>query len=209
LIFFVRCRIHALDAVKGVNMFDTDQKRNRRIFPFIMGVFLLILFCPACKESSPESGQGLIQEEEVHPAAGVIEGFHLMSYYAGSISTATEFVSYGCKKLALSAVLSDEEVAILLPHAENKAAEYGIPFYVEKDLLVTPLFSPTIAQGKTVILFAYDQGVLDEYFAIKASREKAIAEGRLADVEEGLGWRFGRLLSYTDETIERLMSEEK
>jgi len=60
-----------------------------------------------------------------------------------------------------------------------------------------------------VILFAYNQDVLDEYFAIKAFREKAIAEGRLEDVEEELGRRFGHLLSYTDETIERLLNEEK
>jgi hypothetical protein len=74
---------------------------------------------------------------------------------------------------------------------------------------VTPLFSATIAKGKTVILFAYNQDVLDEYLAIKAFREKAISEGRLEEVEEKLGWRFGRLLSYTDDTIERLLNEEK
>jgi len=105
--------------------------------------------------------------------------------------------------------MSDEELAVLLPHAEQKAEEYGIPIYVEKDLLVTPLFSPTIALGKTVILFAYNQDVLDEYFAIKAFREKAVEVGRLRDVEEELAWRFGRLLSYTDDAIERLLSEEK
>ncbi len=151
----------------------------------------------------------VVSQEIEHPAAKVIEGFHLMSYYAGTISTSTEFVSYGCKKLALSATLSDEELSVLLPHAEQKAKEYGIPIYVEKNLLVTPLFSPTIAQGKTVILFAYNQDVLDEYFAIKTFRNKAVAEGRLGDVQEELGWRFGRLLSYTDETIERLLNDKK
>ena len=124
-------------------------------------------------------------------------------------STSTEFVSYGCKKLALSATLSEEELAVLLPHAKQKAEEYGIPIYVENDLLVTKLFSPTVAEGKTVILFAYNQDVLDEYYAIKAYREKAIEEGCSEDVEEELAWRFGRLLSYTDETIERLLSTEK
>ena len=176
---------------------------------FMIGAFFIILLCFACKESTTEAEQGFIQEEEVHPAGKVVEGFHLMSFYAGAISAATEFVSYGCKKLALSSTLSDEELAVLLPHAEQKAREYGIPFYVEKDLLVTKLFSPTIAVGKTVILFAYNQDVLDEYFAIKAYREKAIAEGRLEDAEEEIAWRFGRILSYTDDMIERLLSAEK
>ena len=149
------------------------------------------------------------QHKADHPAGKVIDGFHLLSYYAGTISTSAEFVSYGCKKLALSATLSEEELTVLLPHAQQKAKEYGIPIYVEKDLLVTPLFSSTIAEGKTVILFGYNQDVLDEYFAIKAFREKAVDEERLGDVEEELAWRFGRLLSYTDETIERLLGGEK
>lgn len=173
-------------------------------------IFLLVVFLTvSCGEGTPDSNQEQEQKRYDHPVAKKIEGFHLMSYYAGTISTSAEFVSYGCKKLALSATLSDEELAVLLPHAEQKAKEYGIPLYVEKDLLVTPLFSPDVAQGKTVILFAYNQDVLDEYFAIKAFREKAIEEGRLGDVKEELGWRFGRLLSYTDDTIKRLMSEEK
>jgi len=178
----------------------------------LLWVFVLFLFLHlnvSCRIVSQENKVNKGQQQPEHPAGKVIEGFHLLSYYAGTISTSTEFVSYGCKKLALSATLSDEELEVLLPHARQKAEEYGIPMYVDKDLLVTPLFSASVAVGKTVILFAYNQDVLDEYFAIKAFREKAIAEGRLGDVEEELGRRFGHLLSYTDETIERLLNEEK
>jgi hypothetical protein len=171
----------------------------------VWAVFLFI----SCGMNALESDQGKKQMQNDHPAGKVIEGFHLPSYYAGTISTSTEFVSYGCKKLALSATFSDEELSTLLDHAEQKAKEYGIPIYVEKDLIVTKLFSPTVAEGKTVILFAYNQDVLDEYFAIKEFRKKAMAEGQLAEVEEEIAWRFGRLLSYTDETITRLLNENK
>ncbi len=178
------------------------KKRINKNGIFVFLVVLSVMACSSisCRENVSESD---------HPVSELISGFHLYSYYAGTISTSTEFVSYGCKKLALSATLSDEELTVLLPHAEQKAQEYGIPIYVEKDLLVTKLFSPTIAQGKTVILFAYNQEVLDEYFAIKAFRAKASEEGRLEDVEEEIAWRFGRLLSYTDDTIKRLLSAEK
>jgi hypothetical protein len=169
----------------------------------------IVFLSVACGANAPESDQGKEQGKNDHPAGKVIQDFHLPSYYAGSISTSAEFVSYGCKKLALSATFSDEELSVLLKHAEQKAIEHGIPIYVEKDLIVTKLFSPTVAKGKTVILFAYNQDVLDEYFAIKEFREKALAEGQLAEVEEEIAWRFGRLLSYTDETIARLMSENK
>ena len=162
--------------------------------------FLAALLSVSCNVNTAKSD---------HPAGKVIDGFHLLSYYAGSISTAAEFVSYGCKKLALSSTYSDEELSALLEHAQQKAKEFGIPIYVEKDLLVTQLFSPTIAEGKTVILFAYNQDVLDEYFSLKAFREKAILEDRLKDSEEEIAWRFGRLLSYADDTIKRLLSAER
>lgn len=181
-------------------MIGKKRINKNGIFMFLIVLSVIICTCISCRNVVSESD---------HPVSEVIPGFHLYSYYAGTISTSTEFVSYGCKKLALSATLSDEELSVLLPHAEQKAQEYGIPLYVERDLLVTKLFSPTVAQGKTVILFAYNQDVLDEYFAIKAFREKASKEGRLDDVEEEIAWQFGRLLSYTDDTIKRLMSEEK
>jgi hypothetical protein len=167
----------------------------------VMIVFLLVVFLSISCSVNPT--------EDDHPTGKVIEGFHLLSYYAGTISTSAEFVSYGCKKLALSATFSDEELAALLKHAEQKATEFGIPTYVERELLVTRLFSPTVAEGKTVILFAYNKDVLDEYFALKAFRKKAIQEDRLSEVEEEIAWRFGRLLSYTDETIKRLLSEDR
>jgi hypothetical protein len=182
--------------------------KNRSLlwtFVLVLTVYLGVSCGIVSQEDEGDNGQ--LQSE--HPAGKVIEGFHLFSYYAGTISTSAEFVSYGCKKLGLSATLSDEELAVLLPHAKQKAEEFGIPIYVEKDLLVTQLFSPAIAQGKTVILFAYNQDVLDEYFAIKVFREKAIEEGRLGDVEEEIAWRFGRLLSYTDDTIKQLLMVEK
>jgi hypothetical protein len=170
---------------------------------------LTIFLYVSCNGNPPVSQQELEQMKSDHSAAKVIDGFHRLSYYAGTISTSAEFVSYGCKKLALSATLSEEELSALLPHAEQKAQEYGIPIHVEKDLLVTELFSPLIAQSKTVILFAYNQDVLDEYFSLKGLRENAIKEDRLEATEEEIAWRFGRLLSYTDETIERLLGEEK
>jgi hypothetical protein len=186
---------------------NEHQKNGPLLRIVILG--LVIALSISCGRSVPESKEEKGQGEYDHPVSQMIEGFHLLSYYAGSISTAAEFVGYGCKKLGLSATLSDEELAVLLPHAKQKADEHGIPIHVEKDLLVTELFSPTIAIGKTVILFAYNQEVLDEYFAIKAFRQKAIEEGRLEDVEEEIAWRFGRLLSYTDDTIKRLLSSEK
>lgn len=35
--------------------------------------------------------------------------------------------------------------------------------------------------------------------------EKAIAAGNYADCRENIAWRYGKLLSYTDEGIQRLL----
>lgn len=164
-----------------------------------------VLFC--CVFSFFSCSQDPSQEG--HPLSQVVENFHLYSFYAGTMSTAAEFVSYGCKQLALSPTMSEAQVSDLIKVAETEAKKYGIPIFIEKDLLVTKLFSPTIAKGKTVILFAYKQDVLDKYHTLKEMRKKAENEGRLAEVEDEIAWQFGRLLSYTDETIQRLLSEDK
>ncbi len=144
---------------------------------------------------------------QIHPAAESIDGFNLTSYYAGSISTVAEFVGSGCKKLGLSAVYDDKMLEKVLPYAKDQAEEYGTPYYVEDDLLVTKLFPADIAKGFTVILFAYEQAVLDEYFALKQKRKDSIANENLADVEFEIAWAFGRLLSYTDKKIEALLAQ--
>jgi hypothetical protein len=49
--------------------------------------------------------------------------------------------------------------------------------------------------------------VLDEYLALKAFKAKAEKEGKLAGVEEEIARKFGKLLSYTDETIDKMLAK--
>jgi len=183
------------------------KKRSGKLSVWAVPLWLIAFFLVSCGETETKNEKKAAQPSTDHPASKLIQGFHLPSYHAGSISTSAEFVSYGCKKLALSAPFTDEEMDVLLKHAQQKAEEYAIPIYMEKELLVTRLFSPTIAEGKTVILFAYNQDILDEYMALKEFKRKAVEDGKLEEVEEEIAWRFGRLLSYMDETIDRLLRE--
>jgi hypothetical protein len=176
-------------------------KKDPKIF--LLSVFLIfIAYCGSSENAAPPQ-----KSEFDHPMSQMIEGFHLYSYYAGTMAAASEFVSYGVKKLALSPTFNEEQLKALLPVAEKEAGKYGIPIYVENDLLVTQLFRADIATGKTVIMFAYKQEVLDEYHKLKEIRKEALEKGTLDEVEEDLSWKFGRLLSYTDETITRLIAE--
>lgn len=161
--------------------------------------------------------EGIRQEEEKvneekreeHRLSGVIEGFHLYSYYAGTVFAAAEFVASDCKQLALSSPYSEKDLETMLGLVRMAADEYGLPIYVEKDFLTTPLFSHALTEGKAVILIARNQGVIDAYLALKEQKRKAMEQGELAEIEEELAWSFGRLLSYSDDVIRRLLQEKK
>jgi len=149
------------------------------------------------------------QSSQNHKMSGVIDGFHLYSYYAGSAFTASEFVSAGCKKIAISPTYTEEELNILLEPSKMAAAEYNIPYYVEKDFLITKLFSPTLTDGKIVILFVQSQTILEEYLALKTKKKEAMENGNLHEIEDEIAWKFGKLLSYSDEKIKELIAQEK
>jgi hypothetical protein len=140
-----------------------------------------------------------------HPLNKIIPGFSLQSYYAGITMAFAEVVGAGCKKLALSSPYSHEMAEKMLPASRLAADEYNVVLMVEPDLLVTKLFPSDIANGKTVILIAHDQTVLDEYNELKKLREKSNKMGNPEKLELEIARRFGAFLSYDEETINRLM----
>ena len=181
------------------------------LFHFSKRNFSLIALCltcllwSSCEKIDQKNNQKEAPMQAEHRLSHVLDGFHLYSYYAGSISTAAEFVSCGCKKIALSSPFTDEELAVMINIAKIESEKYGIPIYVEQEFLTTQLFDTAITEGKSVIFIAQSQKILDEYFALKKFKQHAIEQGNLADVEDEIAWKFGRLLSYDDETIKRLL----
>ena len=141
-----------------------------------------------------------------HPLCKVISRFDIQSYYAGITMAFAEVVGAGCKQLALSSPYSHEMAEIMLPASLYAAEEYNIKLLMEPELLVSKLFPRDIAKDKTVILIAHDQSVLDEYAALKKLREKSNKEGNPEELELEIAKRFGALLSYDDETINRLLA---
>ena len=70
---------------------------------------------------------------------------------------------------------------------------------------LTDLFPLSLNQGKFNVIFYQDEVVLKEYLDLKAEKERAIADGKYADCRENIARRYGKLLSYTDEGIQRLL----
>lgn len=133
-------------------------------------------------------------------------GVDRSSYLLGITTAFAEVVAMGCKRLALSPPYTEPELAALLVPTQQLAAEHGLALLVEPQLLVTPLFPADAAAGRTVILIASDQATIAAYQELVARRAAAEAAQRLAEVELELAWEFGRLLSYSDAAIRRLLA---
>jgi hypothetical protein len=131
------------------------------------------------------------------------------SYHLGVIAAFSEIVAAGVKKLALSAPLVPEEMAELLPWAKRIAEENGALVFLEKDFCVTDLFPEDITADKDVLLI-YCDPVKDEYLALKREKDDLINMGRYqGEARRNIARKMGRLLSYPEAHIEKLLRKDK
>ena len=131
------------------------------------------------------------------------------SYQLGVIVAFSEIVAAGVKKLALSAPLAPEDMAEILPEARRIAAENGALLCLEKDFCVTDLFPEDITAGKHVLLIYCDPSK-EEYLALKKEKDELVRTGRYTgDARRNIARKMGRLLSYPEAHIEKLLGEEK
>ena len=131
------------------------------------------------------------------------------SYTLGGIGAFAEVVDIGIKKLALSAPMSPAETDDLIEDAQRIAADNNVEIYRESDFLVTDLFSEEITEGKHVLLI-YKGGVKDEYMELKARKKQLVDSGDYeGEAREEIAREFGKLLSYPEERIQKLLHSQK
>lgn len=132
------------------------------------------------------------------------------SYHLGMIYAFAEAVASGCKRLALSPALTEEQLESIIDQVRLIAREYDLVLDVDNNFLTTKLFNPAYTRGKRVIHMAAEQATIDEYKALKDFKGRHIEAGTLTDdVEREIAWKLGRLLSYSDEAITRLMKKPR
>jgi len=119
----------------------------------------------------------------------------------------SEAVGFGVKQLALSSLYTPEELEIMLKVIEYASQRFGTVYTPEPELIKTKLFPRDIAMGKTVVLIANNQSVLDEYSDLKKLREESNAKGNPEKTELEIARRFGKLLSYDEKSIEALIAK--
>lgn len=140
------------------------------------------------------------------PAAGQTPGIDRRSYDLGGIGAFAEVVGAGVKKLALSAPMSPAEMDALYDEAVRIIERNHALSHRETNFLTTDLFPEEITKGKHVILI-YTGTVKDEYMALKQEKQALVASGRYqGEARKGIARKMGKLLSYSDEKIESLLS---
>ncbi len=127
------------------------------------------------------------------------------SYNLGIMGGFAEVVRLGVKKLALSEVMTPEEMDDIMDDALVVAKRNGVEMWRETDFLVTDLFPADVAEGKHVLLI-YTGDTRDRYLAIKADKAGLVAAGDYeGEAREEIARRFGRLLSYPEPVIDDLL----
>ncbi|MFC1530478.1 hypothetical protein ACFL6R_07175, partial [Gemmatimonadota bacterium] len=130
----------------------------------------------------------------------------LRSWHLGSIACFSEMAVVGVKRIGLSAAMPPEEMDLLFEEAERTATQYGAEIWRERDFLVTDLFSESLTEGKHV-LFLYTGDTLQEYLDLKADKQRLIdRDAYTGEARREIARRMGRLLSYPEESIERMLS---
>ena len=129
------------------------------------------------------------------------------SYELGAADCFCEMVRAGVKGLALAHPCpTREERDEYLPNFQELCQKYGVKLYVEDVPLLTDLFPLSMNQGKYNALFYQEDSAIQEYLARKAEKRAAVEAGAYTpEKRRDIAWRYGRLLSYTGEGIQRLL----
>ena len=117
----------------------------------------------------------------------------------GVIDAFAEVVSAGVKSMALSHATNDYPTYLKdLEYARIAADKYHIHAYEETSLVETILFHNT---GRYVVLLIKDPAIYDQYLQLKKEVDQSNAVNDHHH-DEAYAYRYGRLLSYDDASIQ-------
>jgi len=129
------------------------------------------------------------------------------SYNLGIMGGFAEVVRLGVKKLALSEVMTPEEMDGVMDDAMIIAKRNKVLIWRESDLIVTDLYPADVAIGKHVLLI-YTGDTLDEYLTLKADKAALVKSNQYeGQARTNIARRFGQLLSYPDDVIDDLIKK--
>ena len=133
------------------------------------------------------------------------------SYHLGAADCFCEMVAAGVKKIALSHPCSSkEERDSFLSDFDKLCNKYGVSYYVEDEPFLTALFPEEMNKGKYNAIFYCEKEYLDRYLELKEAKKNLIASNEYNDANRVfIAREYGKLLSYSDAGIERLLQKAK
>ena len=88
--------------------------------------------------------------------------------------------------------------------------KYGNHFYFDDSPLLTDLFPISMNQGKFNIIYYRDERDIQLYLKLKCRKQQLIAQGAYCgSARRQIAVEYGHLLSYSDEAIERYLSQNE
>lgn len=131
------------------------------------------------------------------------------SRVVGAMLTFNEMIKCGCKHIALGIPTPNpQERDEYMEHAVMICKAAGTKCCPENGGLITDLFPVSMNKGKYNILFYEEDVYRDLYFSIKERKQRLVDENRYSGKERiMIAYEFGRLLSYTDAAIKRMIAE--
>ena len=136
----------------------------------------------------------------------------VFSHALGVCEAFCEVVRAGVKRIALSHPFTPEELArdlhgeAFFAACEEIAAKYGCRAYFLEQPLLTDLFPLSLNRGRQNIVFYRDSAYIEELLAIQNEKNALQENGRYeGEARRALAVRYGHLLSYSDEAIERYL----
>ena len=131
------------------------------------------------------------------------------SYHLGAADCFCEMVAAGVKKIAFSHPCDNKELRdSFLGDFDKLCQKYNVKYYIENDPFLTVLFPESMNKGKYNVIFYCEDKYLDEYLSLKKQKKELIENDNYTDAnKKAIAYRYGKLLSYSDEGIQRLLDK--
>ena len=132
-----------------------------------------------------------------------VENIH---FHMGVVAAFAEVVNVEVKQIGLSEMFNEEDATKWEPVIKHIADRNDVLYYRENDFLVTDLFPSLKTDGLTLFVI-YKGDTLDKYLALKKRKAELIASNKYNEAgRREIATGFGKLLDYSDEVINRLIS---
>ena len=127
-----------------------------------------------------------------------------LGLHVGEIKAWCEAAGNDAKKMSLSAPFKPEELRSIEPYMKKYAEKNHVSYILEEELIQTDLFGDMGLSGIWVFFIYKHPEVIEEYHSLKRERQKLIEDDAYTgEPRRSIAVRFGRLLGYSDEAIER------